>query len=127
MPKGLNRISEPKLSLYMHLNEDTKDDNKSNNNNNTMGEDPLFNYRQLKDMVSFDWMISLGEEVMSMEEFVKEIFNKKVDNGIVKVAEGSYIAIDHHEIGKLLSISVLLPLLLSSSISLIGIPSSLDR
>ena len=81
LPKTLQHLVRPQLSLNLQSN----------------GSQKIGSYLDLQKMLSFEWQIAVGEEIISADEFKKLV---KGLSGIVKIKE-QFVLIDKDDIDKL--------------------------
>lgn len=82
LPKALRRILFPKLSMSISKS----------------GNETGANFMTLSEMLTFDWRIALGDQLLTAEEFRKLVAQK---SGLVKL-QNQYVQIDPKELQKLL-------------------------
>ena len=81
LPKALQNLVRPQLSLNMQA----------------MGPATVNSYMDLQQMLSFEWQIAIGNELIDVDEFKKLV---KQLSGIVKIKD-QFVLLDQNEIEKL--------------------------
>jgi SNF2 family DNA or RNA helicase/uncharacterized Zn finger protein len=84
-PKELKNLVIPKLNIYMKKTSAYKSN---------------ISYLTLKDMITFDWTVSVGNENLSCSEFLEQVHGM---SGIVKIKE-NFILIDENEINRIMKV-----------------------
>ena len=84
LPKSLQKLLRPKLSLRLETTAEFSDDNES--------------FLNLENLLTFDWKIAIGKQKLTAAEFKKLL---KDSRGLVKIMD-QYVLIDEKEIEKLL-------------------------
>lgn len=82
LPKSLRRILFPKLSMSISKN----------------GNETSANFMMVSDMLTFDWRVAIGDQLLTAEEFRALVAQK---SGLVKL-QNQYVHIDPKELQKLL-------------------------